>query len=202
VVATDAATCTFPTGCMQQTQGYVLDHGTITPTPSFDDGGHGSTAMAINGSNVVVGRAAHSQYPQGPFGYTWDGTTVTDVGDAINDYGDMYWSYATGINALGHVVGTASGGYHDAEAFLFRNGLMTIVPPLPQSYINGVYVVLRVNNKDHVAGTSLLWSDDSHHAFISRKGVTTPLAPDSARSEAYAINDSDEVVGFIARCST
>jgi probable HAF family extracellular repeat protein len=122
---------------------------------------------------------------------------MANLGDTVNDYGDGYWSNATGINDRGHVVGTAAGGYHYAVAFLYKKGLMTEVPPLPGSYINGPNTIIRVNLKDHVAGTSYRNVDDAHLAWMSKDGATVQLAPDSDRSEAYAVNDKDQVAGFM-----
>ena len=128
VIATDNASCYFPGGCAAG-QGYILDHGSIMPTPSFDTGNLGSSVQAVNNSNAVVGRASFSQGLRGPFGYSWDGNSMVNLGDGINDYGDGYWSAAADINDGVHVAGTAAGGYHDAEAFIFKNGLMTEVTP-------------------------------------------------------------------------
>jgi len=194
VVATDGGYCSFPTRC-RDGQGYVIDHGTVTMTPSFD--GASSAAMAINDSNVVVGKSSMPEYPQGPFGYSWDGTTMINLGDSINQTGEgPYFSQAMAINNPGHIVGLANYGYHDIEAFHYRNGRMTVVPRLDGAIIDIRYSLIRINGKNHIVGTSLDGRDDMHRAWISKNGITQDLAPGSW-SEAYAINDADQVVGLV-----
>jgi uncharacterized membrane protein len=193
-VATDAVDCPFPMLCYGG-QGYVFDHGIVTPTPSFDDGDLGSSAGAINDLNVVVGTASRSQYPWGPFGYAWDGTTMVNLGDRINHYGDGYLSRATSVNNRGHIVGHASAGYHDIELFIYKDGFMRQLPALAGSHTENPYWYVRVNEWDHVAGTSVDNFDDAPHAWILKGGVVTPLAPDTPVSWAWGLNDRDEVVG-------
>jgi probable HAF family extracellular repeat protein len=194
VVATDDVGCGFPVLCYGG-QGYVLDHGIVTPTPSFDSGDLGSSAGAINDQNLVVGTASVSQPPQGPFAYAWDGTNMVDLGDAINQSGDGYFSRATSVNNRGHVVGHASGGYHDVELFVYKNGRMRQLPPLEGTHTENPYWYVRINDKDHIVGTSIGNLDDTVHAWINRAGVVTALAPDTYFSWAYGVNDRDEVAG-------
>jgi len=196
VVAIDDIRGEYPALCYGG-QGYVFDHGIVTPTPSFDEGDLGSSACAISDLNVVVGAAGHTQYPWGPFGYAWDGTTMVDLGDGINDYGDGYFSRATSVNSRGHVVGHASGGYHDVELFIYKNGRMRKIPPPAGTHDSNFNLPVRINAKDHIAGTSLGNLDDLSHAWIYKAGVATALAPDAYSSEAYGINDKDEVVGTV-----
>jgi probable HAF family extracellular repeat protein len=198
VVAIDNASCLFPNGC-KVGQGYVIDHGTITMVPSVVNGsGTANTAQAINESNVVVGGNL------GSLAFSWDGVNLVSLGDPLFQNaveGDHLFSYATSINDSGHIVGVASDGYHSLVAFYYENGLMTAVPPLMDSYIGAQWAV-RINAKNHISGTASHYADDSRHAWISKKGTTKELAPDSIWSEAYAINDVDQVVGFVREPST
>jgi len=83
-------------------------------------------------------------------------------------------------------------------AFIYRNGLMRGLPEVPGTYIDSAYLsYFKINGKDHVVGISQRSLTDAHLAWISKKGVTQELAPDSDWSEAYAINDLDQVVGML-----
>jgi len=195
VVGIADAGCYFPLLCYDE-QGYVFDHGIVTATPSFDEGNLGSSAVAINDLGTVVGSAGHTQYPWGPFGYAWDGTTIVDLGDGINHYGDGYWSRATSVNNRGHISGHASGGYHDVELFIYKNGRMKRLPPLEGAHTQFPFWYVRMNDKDHIVGTSVDNFDDTLRAWIYKDGVVTPLATDTYRSEAYGVNARDEVVGY------
>jgi uncharacterized membrane protein len=194
IVATDAVGCSFPNDC-DRGQGYVINHGTITKTPAFDEG-LGSTALALNASDVVVGSASKADFPQGPFGYSWDGANMTDLGDPLNQQNDTYFSHAMSINDAGHIVGTAADGYHSVAVFFYADGAMTHVPLVDASYVEASYIA-RINASDHVSGTGFWSNDDQRFAWISQDGVTQVLAPGVPESEAYAINDADEVVGYV-----
>lgn len=186
--------CAFPNAC-EKGQGYVFDHGTVTQAPTFD-ADDASWVAALNDDDVIVGSGRRSTFPYGPFGFSWDGTTMTDLGDPLNQEDDIYFSRAQSINRAGHIAGTAADGYHSVGVFFYADGAMTEVPLVDASYVLSTYVV-RLNAFDHVAGTGFRSNDDTRFAWISKDGVTTALAPEFVDSEAYAINDADEVVGMV-----
>ena len=109
-----------------------------------------------------------------------------------------YYSTAIAVNATGFIVGnsqTATGAWH---AFLWTsNGGMVDLGTL-----GGVgSEATAVNALGHVAGNSQTQSGDTH-AFVwtpSMGMIDLGTLPGSTSSNATALNDSDQVVGWTAR---
>jgi probable HAF family extracellular repeat protein len=170
---------------------FVYNNGRMTDLGTFPDGAD-SMAYAINASGQVVGSAATPTSVGHAFLYT--NGVMTDLGTLP---GFTYFCAARGINASGQVVGTSqasAGG--QVHAFLYSNGGMTDLGTLggPDSFAYGI------NDSRQVVGLTST-SAGQGHAFLYSNGVMTDLnsllPPGSGweLDEAFAINDTGEVVG-------
>jgi hypothetical protein len=170
--------------------GFILDHGSISPIPTLEAGSTNSV-NGINDSGVVVGASwgiwdGHA----GNFAYTWDGTTLTNLGDPINVYRDDFASYAAAVNASGQVAGHATwNSQYSYAGFIYTAGVMTgIVVPGADLYATGI------SSQGRVVGTA---DGDTWWAWTYKAGKLTSLNGNSERSDAFAINDHDQIAGDV-----
>ena len=170
---------------------------TYVPTDLGDlpGGDDESKAYGINASGQVVGDGSAAT---GPRGYLWSNGVMTDLGDIPG--GDDE-SRARGINASGQVVGHSRSSL-TMRGFLWENGLMTGLGDLT-SYPSGWVEADAINDNGQTVGHAQLKGQGSdNHPFLWENGVMTDLGElpgavtgGSARTEAYAINNSGQVVG-------
>lgn len=130
----------------------------------------------------------------------YSGGVITDLG--VLPGGSA--SEATGINANGDVVGSATTANGLTHAFLYSGGVMKDIGTLPGGYTS---VATAINDAGQITG----WSDTLQpntsypfpdHAFLYSGGVMKDLGNISATgqfvnfSRGYAINASGQVVGW------
>jgi len=137
-----------------------------------------SYGTGVNGKGQVVGYYFDFNFsPYGYHGFLWDNGVFTDLGELA----------PVAINDQGQIVGTVR-----YEGRLWDHGVLTPLPGTPHD----------INSKGHVVGTYFSPAF-MHHAYLWRDGVTTDLGsldPNTSffqdYSEALALNDNDQVVGY------
>ncbi|MCP4250382.1 MAG: DUF3466 family protein [bacterium] len=194
----------------QAYQGYSWESGVWTPIGVLP--GHSESIARDIGS---VGRIVGSSFILGHEhrAVMWDGGVLTDLG-TLGDSSNAY-----GINDVGQVVGYSlanlPGGEQGLRGFLWENGQMTALDPLPGEVATEAY---DVNDAGDVVGSSWWYTTQ----FFSAKGATlwrdggvaaidlgyVPAPPGSCslnpywhKSIARAINNCGQVVGD-AMCIT
>jgi probable HAF family extracellular repeat protein len=141
-------------------------------------------------------------YP--PRGGIWKYGAVTDVG-TINKSSYTYdqYSFAYGINEGGEVVGessinSAQYGYSQrTHAFAYRDGMIYDLGSLGGTYARAV----AVNNVEQAVGYGTTAGDAQTHAILRQNGEHFDLGtlPGGKCSQASALNDSGQAVGFATR---
>jgi probable HAF family extracellular repeat protein len=173
-------------------RGLILHHRFVTRVPALDSGLRNSV-NGINDTGLVVGTSpgTWNGYP-GTFGYSWDGVTLTNLGDSINVYWDGFFSNAAAVNNAGQVVGYAASNFHSRAAFIYSAGTMTEIE-FPgaddDTHANAV------NAAGRVAGGAVDF-DYFRHAWTWKAGELTDLSVGFEYSEAFAINDHDQATGY------
>jgi probable HAF family extracellular repeat protein len=171
----------------------VYANGSAVNIGSF--GGGQTQAEAINASGAVVG---YSYFPNGNFhGFLWAGGKMTDLGTLGGD-----WSQAYAINNAGQITGT---GYTPqnlgAHAFLYANGSMKDLGALPGgTYSTGA----GINSSGLVVGYAQIPNAEAtvYHAFVytasKMQDLNDLISANSGwvLSEATAVNDSGQIVGY------
>ena len=172
-------------------RGFIIDYGQISVVPTFD-GGWLNSANGINDSGLVVGTSNGGVWNghAGTFAYTWDGTTLTNLGDSINVYRDGFWSQAFAVNAAGQVAGQATSDFQTQSGFIYSAGVMTGIafPDAFLTYATGI------NSHGRVVGTA---EGDIFQAWTYKGGKLTNLNGNYARSDAFAVNDHDQIAGDV-----
>lgn len=154
------------------------------------DGNDRSAAIGINDSGQVAGYSynANGSYPDGPYHAFITGPNgigMTSLGAMGGD-----WSYASGINNLGQVVGVA--GYNPyashANSFIYSDGVMVNLSYLDaviQAGWTGLYASA-INDNGQIVGSGilngvvqafLLSSADDEDFYRSYVPFPIPLSP-------------------------
>ena len=192
---------------------YLLDHGTATVIPN-----RGGYANAVNDSGLVVGTTTGTwEGNVGAYAYTWDGTTLTLLGDPINVYPQGgYFSKGLAVNASGQVVGEAMADFQLDVAFIYSGGVMTPIefPGSQNPYATGINSHGRVvgtappgygiNNHGWVVGQACLHTDYLDCIAVISDGASTidlneHLDPADRSTwflaKAVGINDAGQIIG-------
>jgi len=159
-------------------------------------GGADSRAWGLNDAGQVVGEAKNAAGVYRAFIYS---------GGSMNDLGTLGGAegHARAINNDGTVVGTTTLADGSARAFAYSGGVMANLGTFPstgESYSRGY----AINQHGAIAGSSSRGAftppDPPVHAFLRRaSGKMLDLGTfGGAYSEAFGINDKDEVVGSAA----
>jgi probable HAF family extracellular repeat protein len=151
-------------------------------------GNFNGVATAINATGQAVGYSHLDSVNRHAFLY--ENGVLSDIGS----FGG--YSFATGINDSGMIVGASSNSSTGvAHAFLYANGVMRDIAPLgnfsgSESYAEGI------NNGGQVVGTFLTADRTAFHAFLYENGLFKDIGATSGPlTEAYGINDHGQVVG-------
>lgn len=106
-------------------------------------GGRISMATAINDAGVVAGAA---ETPERRWhAYVWDGVRTIDIG-ALLPKGVN--SFATGINAAGHVAGSVTAEGYQPLTFVYKDGKVTVHPREA-----GLYLTSKISDSGLVVGS-------------------------------------------------
>lgn len=105
-------------------------------------GGRTSSAAAINDAGLIAGTAETADRRMHAFVY--DGKTMIDLGAKI---GHGTNTYATGINAAGHVVGSVTAQGFAPLTFVYREGRISVHPREA-----GLYLTNKINDSGLVVG--------------------------------------------------
>ncbi|MRV74395.1 HAF repeat-containing protein [Duganella sp. FT92W] len=106
-------------------------------------GGRISMASAINDAGLVAGAAETPERRWHAF--TWDGKRLVDIG-ALLPKGVN--SFATGINAAGHVAGTVTAEGYQPLTFVYKDGKVSVHPREA-----GLYLTSKISDSGLVVGS-------------------------------------------------
>lgn len=157
--------------------GVITDLGTL--------GGPNSSAYHINETSVIVGRSDTITGTQHAFKFEND--IMTDLGTLGTDQLSEAW----GINDSGIIVGYSLGDH--SHAYRYENGVMIDLGTLGGTSSRA----FGINNSGKIVGLASI-DDENQHAFLWESGIMTDLGTlggDYSTSTAYAINDTDQIVG-------
>lgn len=179
---------------------------TVMGSLSYSD----SYPYDINNAGQVVGAVSNASTTSSYSGlrghaFLYESGVMTD----LNTLPDGRYSFATGINATGVIVGESGlplpptqqqmrDYYH--HAFIYSRGVMTDLGGLSDTFPNSSAVA--INDVGQIAGNG----DDgfinptTHEAFLYANESKTPIKPlpGYANSIATAINTTGHVVGYVA----
>jgi len=159
-----------------------------TQAGGMQDLGFEVSPNAINDNTEIVG------YYE-PVQNVWHAFLWTQAG-GLQDLGTLGGtnSQAYGINAAGHVTGSAEGADGTNHAFLWtaQGGMQELVPG--ETFPSGGAAI---NDSDQVVGTLLNSQDNENHAFLwsQATGMQDLGTIRGGWSGASAINNSGDVVG-------
>ena len=178
---------------------FLYSGGTMGDLFAGVSGVSGSDAYGINNSGQVVGYEDNYSIPgtSPDFPYLYTAGTVPDLGalpgaTAASPNGYAY-SFATGINDSGQVVGVSE-GVNYAHGFLYTQGALIDLGTLPGG---GASEPNAINNTGQVVGFSYVSGLNTTHAFLYGSGAMTDLGtlPGDYSSMATAINNAGQIVG-------
>jgi len=127
--------------------------------------------------------------------FLWNGSRLMDLGTLGGDNGS-----ATGINAAGTVVGIAGLADGTHRGFVWTNGVMHDLPPLPGAQCSNA---LAINDAGDVVGNATDCHGNSLGAVLWRGAVpidlNTLLAPSAPHlTDVSSFNDRGEIVSEVA----
>jgi probable HAF family extracellular repeat protein len=160
-------------------QGFLLSGGnlsTVQISPSL-----GTFPRGINDSGDIVGYYTFIASTRPPT--LGDGGFVLSGGNVTKFFVPGSTSTAAfGINNLGQIVGAYES--HGPHGFLFSGGSYTTVD------FPGFGLPHGINNAGEIVG------NNNGESFLLSGGVLTPLSvPGSTSTEAYGINDAEQILG-------
>jgi probable HAF family extracellular repeat protein len=150
--------------------------------------GDGSTALAVNDNNQIVGRGATAS---GAF--LWENGVVTDLGGLPGSTG----AQAEDINVSGWIVGTSSSSSGSRAVLWKPKTGGGYSPPLDLGTLGGSSSeATAINGDGIIAGHSQLPGDVVSHAVIwDATGIHDIQTVQGGESFAWGINDVGQVVG-------
>jgi probable HAF family extracellular repeat protein len=174
-------------------RGFVYEDGKYTELPPLP-GGAWSQAFAITNARQVVGFRSIGEGVNPFNAFIWSAETgFTDLGVMEGPN-----SAATDISENGFVVGWTGGNFTNSTAFLWNEGAVTILGPVPQGDTS---FATAVTNNAEVCGSGKVAQKGKPfgitRAFLWREGKFTMLGtlPDHLHSAASDMNELRQVVG-------
>jgi probable HAF family extracellular repeat protein len=158
-------------------EGFSYSNGVISPLPQTV-----GQASGINAQGVIVGE-------------TNNYSAISYSNGVTTDLGAGAYSFATGINNSGQIVGTAAAGGSNSYAFLYSNGNLTNL---------GALLGASASSARGINSSGAIIGDYGYVAFIYQNGQMTTLntlngvANEYNTSRVGGINESGEVVGTSA----
>jgi probable HAF family extracellular repeat protein len=194
----------YDEGSPQTYQGYSWESGSWTPL-GFLPGHSESIARDIDSAGRIVGSSFI--LGQEHRAVMWDAGVLTDLG-TLGDSSNAY-----GINDVGQVVGYSvanlPGGEQQLRGFLWENGQMTALDPLPEDVATQAF---DVNDAGDVVGSSTwyttqflsasqatLWLDGGEVTidlgYVPAPPWSCSAEPRWHKSIARAVNNRGQIVG-------
>jgi probable HAF family extracellular repeat protein len=163
----------------------------VPANPAMQDlgalGGNESEATAINASGQITGFA---QTPAEEHAFLLTGTNMLDVGALITG---LPYSYASGINDAGNVVGLAYDlSFYPAHAF-FYNGTSVVNDIVPLGGQTKEAYATAINNSNQITG--YIVKNSGHYAFRHDGTVTELGTLGGNYSYGLDINNAGVIVG-------
>ena len=125
----------------------VWQDGVPTALPPLADGATAS-AVDLNDAGQVVGNSATTAPPWlVQDAVLWDDGSIVDLGSLGGPFG-----LATAINAEGQIAGYMTNAMDEYHAFLWEDGTMTLLDPLPEDTHS---LAFGMNGRDEIVGISL-----------------------------------------------
>ena len=164
-------------------------------------GGKNSVATAINKTNTVVGYSNTSNGQTHAFEFVdFNGNGIKDTTETLVDLSQVSnpiqgsYSQATGINTLGHIVGSSNANSQTQQAFFWDK--LTGTKSIGTLAGGNTSQATDINDLDKVVG----YSTNSHgatHGFTWQKdkGILDLGTLGGDSSQALAINNKGDIVG-------
>jgi probable HAF family extracellular repeat protein len=171
----------------------------LTPLPWLPGGGD-CYGRAINAGGTIVGWSNRGIGCGGATCIGNPGYTVRWIGSTIEAIGGLggYYSDATGINDAGEVCGYGAVTNNTAITHAFRipAGGGAVIDLGTLGGFNSEAAA--INNSGHIVGAAQLIGNTNSHAAIWISSTAEDLGslPGKSQSQALAISDGGEIVGF------
>jgi probable HAF family extracellular repeat protein len=151
-----------------------------------------SWAMGVNNQGLVVGVSGATGADHA---FEYSGGAMTDLG---NSFG---YSSASGINALGQIIGDAAIADGSVHPFLMSGGIMTNLGPI----LGNGSEVYGINDSGAIVGDAVFGGSGVQHAFLLQGTALTDLGtpgPAFTSSRATGVNNSGVVIGVASGTSS
>lgn len=183
----------YATNAAEQIRAFRWENGVMTPLgvlPGFDQ----SVAYSVNNNGLIVGRNIrnNADNTQTFRACSFSGAVAVDLGSLGGD-----GAYASAVNEVGQIIGTAVGASTLERAALYTNGAFMSLGVLS----GGDYSIgLGVNDAGQAVGQSHAGGNELH-AVLYKNGMVIDLVGDAfpgLPSEARDINNNGVIVAQVA----